>query len=233
MKNKLNYLLRNLCIALTNWENRNSYLDDITFRRYNIETIHKPTKTIKSYVCNKTKDKIHDLDQTGVVYHIKCKRHKTDYVGETERVWRSRLYEHRVINHKEANRSHSINKDEKQISNEEKIGTRKSSRQKEIVNYKKMNSGSEIMLTEGNTEVSSHIATEEHSEGDIEFEIIGKENNWHKRGITEAIAIKERKSRLNEDEGRYRLPAIYDNIIRSQYRVVKNLMITEDFANNI
>ena len=57
------------------------------------------------------KDKIHDLDKTGVVYHAGCKskcENKSRCVGETDRVWRQRLCEHRVITHKEANIAHSI-----------------------------------------------------------------------------------------------------------------------------
>ena len=48
-------------------------------------------------MCNKVKDKIHDLDKTDAIYHIKCKPHQENYVGETERVLRARMYEHKVI----------------------------------------------------------------------------------------------------------------------------------------
>ena len=48
------------------------------------------------------KDKVEMLDQTGAVYHDYCKRHpdpKNDYKGETDRVLRSRQYEHRTVDH--------------------------------------------------------------------------------------------------------------------------------------
>ena len=32
------------------------------FKRYDIETIHKPSTTLKNLLCNKMKDKVHDLD---------------------------------------------------------------------------------------------------------------------------------------------------------------------------
>ena len=37
------------------------------FKKYSIEAIHKPTKTIHNMVCIKKKDKVHDLDKVGVV----------------------------------------------------------------------------------------------------------------------------------------------------------------------
>ena len=50
------------------------------------------------------KDKVEDLDKTGAVYYIDCKKEeckevrkkKSDYTGETDRVARERMYEHRV-----------------------------------------------------------------------------------------------------------------------------------------
>ena len=44
------------------------------FKRYDIETIHKPTATIKQLLCNKMKDKVEDLDKTGAVYYNNCKK---------------------------------------------------------------------------------------------------------------------------------------------------------------
>ena len=70
------------------------------FKRYDIETIHKPTATIKQLLCNKMKDKVEDLDKTGAVYYNNCKKHqKKDYVGETDRVLRERLYTNIVSSH--------------------------------------------------------------------------------------------------------------------------------------
>ena len=76
------------------------------YKRYDIETIHKPSTTLKNLLCCKMKDKVEILDKTGAVYHTECikkkcreERPKDDYVGETERVTRERLYEHRVIDH--------------------------------------------------------------------------------------------------------------------------------------
>ena len=72
------------------------------------KTIHKPTTTIKNILCNKMKDKVEDLDKTGAVHHVDClkeeckkeEKDKNDYTGETNRVTRERMYEHRVIDQK-------------------------------------------------------------------------------------------------------------------------------------
>ncbi len=64
------------------------------YKRYDIETIHKPSTKLKNLLCHKMKDKIHDLDKTGAIYYNNCKKHqdpKNDYVGETDRVTRERL----------------------------------------------------------------------------------------------------------------------------------------------
>ena len=42
-------------------------------------------------------------------YYNNCKKHtENDYLGETERVFRERLYEHRVIDHKTSTKAASI-----------------------------------------------------------------------------------------------------------------------------
>ena len=38
------------------------------FKRYDIETIHKPSTKLKSLLCNKMKDKVEMLDRTGAIY---------------------------------------------------------------------------------------------------------------------------------------------------------------------
>ena len=71
------------------------------FKRYDIESIHKPSSTLKNLLCSKMKDQVDVLDRTGAVYYIECKkkecrqeREKDDYTGETDRVTRERMYEH-------------------------------------------------------------------------------------------------------------------------------------------
>ena len=87
------------------------------------------------------------------------------------------------------------------------------------INYKEEQNNKETIRSEGNTEVSKHLAHEEHEKEDIKFKILGRDENWYRRGIIEAIHIKREKPELNQDEGRINIPTIYDNVIlrRSQY----------------
>ena len=186
------------------------------FKRYDIMTIHKPSATIKNLLCNKMKDKIEDLDKTGAVYYNNCKKHeKMDYVGETDRVLRERLYEHRVITHKEAKRSASISHtgEEPELITSQRP-TRKSSRNTKRVDYKKMNEGPKIETTEGRTEFSAHVATDIHEKTDLEHSILMTDDNWFRRGVKEAIAIRKIKPSLNQDGGRHHLSAMYNPLIR-------------------
>ena len=190
------------------------------FRKYNIETIHKPTKKLKGMVCHKMKDKVHELDKTGTVYYTGCRKgceQVRDYVGETKRVTRTRLYEHRSISHSDACKAQSLIVEQK--NNEDAPtttkATRTSSRKKAVVNYKELNEGRHQFLTEGDTPVSAHVAHEAHRLDDMFYEIIDQDDDWLNRGYKEAIAIKMIKPNLNEDEGRCHIPPIYNQIFRT------------------
>ena len=117
------------------------------FKRYDIETIHKPSATLKNIICKKMKDQVHVLDKTGAVYYNKCKRYnmpkKNDYVGETDRVWRGRQYEHGVVDHKTANRSASINHPEDRPEPTRRPSTKSQSRNQPSKNYATMHKGTD------------------------------------------------------------------------------------------
>lgn len=130
---------------------------------------------------------------------------------------KERGYEHRAITHKDSKRSHSIitnEQEETQVMNTQQ--TRRSNRNKNRIDYKTMHTGQDIILTEGQTEVSKHAASEQHEKNDITIKALSYDQNWYTRGIREAIEIKRWKPRLNADEGRYRLNPIYDVIIKSR-----------------
>ena len=78
-----------------------------------------------------------------------------------------------------------------------------------------MQEGSNQLLNEGSTEFSAHVAGDTHEKGDLRYTILCTEDNWFKRGVKEAIAIKKIRPTLNKDEGRYHLSPIYDQFIRS------------------
>ena len=188
-------------------------------RRYDIETIHKPSATIKNLLCNKMKDQVHVLDKTGGIYYNNCKRHqepKNDYVGETDRVWRGRQYEHGVIDHKTANRSASLNHPE-EPKPKRRPSTRSSSRNQQQKDYAAMHHGSNQKLSLGSTEFSAHLACENHNKDDVESKLLGTEEDWFKRGVKESIAIRKIKPTLNQDDGRYHLSTMYTKLIRSNH----------------
>ena len=167
------------------------------------------------------KDKVDILDKTGCIYYNDCKKHrdprKNDYVGETDRVLRKRLYEHRIIDHKTAKQAASIKNKTEEQNSEESQGTRKSNRLKEKrkKDYKTIQEGSDQILSEGNTEFSAHVASDVHSKEDLQYKVLCTEENWFRRGVKEAIYIRKMKPTLNADEGRYHLTHMYDKLIRN------------------
>ena len=50
---------------------------------------------------------------------------------------------------------------------------------------------------------------------DLRTTILCTEENWYRRGVKEAIAIRKLKPTLNKDDGRHHLSPIYDKLIRT------------------
>ena len=192
------------------------------YKKYNIEAIHKPSTTLKNILCNQMKDQIHPLDKTGTVYYNNCKTHNNQgYVGETGRVLRERLYEHKIIDHDTSKKAASLR--QTTIEEETQTNVRRSARinqrTRRRTNYQDVHTGRDQPLTEGNTEFSAHVASDFHSKEDLEWSIIYTEPNYFKRGVKEAIAIKKLQPDLNLDGGRYHLPPVYDRLIRSSLKI--------------
>ena len=186
-----------------------------TMRRYNLDVVHKPTRTIKNQLCNKAKDKLNPMDKPGAIYHIRCKVHNSQYVGETGRAPKERFYEHKIISHKDATRSHSLMQNapvEEEARRSEP--TRRSQRTAERrINYRALDRGENIIMNEGMTAVSEHMAKYNHKEGDIESKILDTETTWRRRIIKENIAIKKLNPDLNVmEEGKAPLSALYNNL---------------------
>ena len=120
------------------------------------------------------------------------------------------------MNHNDKAKNHPIPQIHED-NNPQAIATRRSTRLKEKtkINYKKMNSGEQTKLTEGNTEISKHITTAGHTEGDWEFKIISHQPIKSRRIIREAIEIRKRSPNLNLDDS-YKLPKIYDLILKPE-----------------
>ena len=80
-----------------------------------------------------------------------------------------------------------------------------------------MHHGSNQKLSLGSTEFSAHLACENHNKDDVESKLLGTEEDWFKRGVKEAIAIRKIKPTLNQDDGRYHLSTMYTKLIRSNH----------------
>ena len=59
------------------------------------------------------------------------------------------------------------------------------------------------------------MASDTHEKDDVEYKLLCTEENWFRRGVKEAIAIRKIKPTLNQDDGRYHLSAMYNKLIRS------------------
>ena len=170
------------------------------------------------------KDKVDVLDKTGAVYYTECikkkcreERPKDDYVGETERVTRERLYEHRVIDHKTSKTYASLKRSEEKDEGPARTAPnlRRSARNKPRKDYKAIQEGTNQLLNEGNTDFSAHVASDTHEKNELRFSVLCTEENWYKQGVKEAVAIRKIKPTLNKDQGRHKLSPIYDNLIRN------------------
>ena len=138
-------------------------------RRYNLDVVHKPNRTIKNQLCNKAKDKLDPMDKPGAIYQINCKAHNSHYVGETGRAAKERFYEHKIISHKDAARSHSLvqNAPVEEVATRIEPTRRSQRTAGRRIDYRALDRGEDIIMNEGMTAVSEHMAKYNHKEGDI------------------------------------------------------------------
>ena len=187
-------------------------------RKFKIQAVHRPVRTIASSLFTKKKDKIHEYDKAGVVYYhncTECKERKSDYVGEMHRCWRERLHEHRLIDRKDAKKLHSFKKEEpEQVSaatQDPNVRRSKRLQEKTTPNYAAMHAGNLQFTTEGESPVAEHV-TKIHSKDTIESKILSTEQNYWRRGVKEALAIQKFNPSLNRDDGRHQLSVIYSTL---------------------
>ena len=123
------------------------------------------------------------------------------------------------MDHKTSTKAASDPDNRKEDDKREPSGLRRSKRNVKRKDYKTMHEGTNQALTEGSTEFSAHVASDTHEKEDLQYSILYTEDNWFKRGIKEAIAIRKLKPNLNLDDGRYSLSAMYDQLIRSRLMI--------------
>jgi len=191
------------------------------YKKFGVSTTHKPTRTIKSTLCN-TKENVHDLDKVNAIYEVECQKHKVKYVGETERPLKVRGWEHRTVSHKDAHRNHTITNDTDQ-DQEEDANVRRSKRlkEKDPKEYKKMNEGEKLIETEGTSEPAKHAYEyqTDHKEGDMTIKAIAYERNYYSRGFRESVEIAKREPNLNRDAGRLPIyPILKDVLVKNEIR---------------
>ena len=67
------------------------------------------------------------------------------------------------------------------------------------------------------SEVAEHIHIESpgHQVDFSNIKVLDRDQNWLERGIREAIYIRALKPTLNRHKGRYTLPAVWDQVLKS------------------
>ncbi|XP_019619742.1 PREDICTED: uncharacterized protein LOC109466463 [Branchiostoma belcheri] len=63
--------------------------------------------------------------------------------------------------------------------------------------------------------VAQHMQTYKHQPGK-KVTILDRESRWFERGVKEAVHIRSRSPSLNRDQGRHRLPPIYNSLVQSR-----------------
>ena len=127
-----------------------------SFKKYNIQTAMKPYNTLKSILVH-PKDKRDVAKTTDCVYQIPCQSCDKVYVGETGRLFGTRLSEHK----KDAN----------------KVSDRKFTR----------SNRKESTTEQHKSAVTDHIAQENHTINWTGAKILDKDTDKQKRWIREAI----------------------------------------------
>jgi len=130
-----------------------------------------------------------------------------------------RGYEHGIIPHKELLKNlttEEVTKEKAPIIEEKNVRRSTRIKEKEKVDYKKMNEGEKPPPINETSEVAQHMRSSTHKQEDMEIIILGYEQNWWKRGVKEAIDIRKIKPTLNKDQGRYHLGHIWTKLIEEE-----------------
>ena len=123
-------------------------------------------------------------EQGELVYHIPCKNCSAEYIGETGRLLKTRVEEHR-----------------KDVDNMKKEKYTRSGKKR-------------LMSTINKSALTDHATTENHIIDWEGVKIVDKEPNRRIRHIKVAIWIRKARTPINRDEGNYELPHVYDDVIQ-------------------
>ena len=154
------------------------------FKKYNISTAMKPHQTLRRLLVH-PKDKRKLEDNANCVYEIPCKSCDSTYIGETGRLFGTRLSEHK--------------------SEVDKICKKKYTRAERKASETEQNKSA----------ITDHVAINNHLIDWEEAKVIDKEEERMKRWIKESIWIRKRGRRnlMNRDEGTYNLSNLYNPLL--------------------
>ncbi len=135
------------------------------------------------------------------VYEMPCKNCPKTYIGETGRLFSTRLAEHKSETDKVKSKSYT--------RSQRKASTTESFK----------------------SALAEHANKTNHVIGWDEAKVIDQEPNKTTRWLKEAIWIRSRENTMNEDEGAYRLDRVYDQVINRQTHVPLSTSFTGSADN--
>ena len=143
----------------------------------------KPHKTLRNMLVH-PKDKRNSKQTAEAIYEIPCKYCPKTFIGETGRLFKTRLSEHRIET--------------------EKVSAKSYTRAQRKSFTSKIHKSA----------IAKHAASSIHVIGWDEAKIIDQEADKTTRWLKESIRISSRGNKtMNKDEGAYRLDRVYDQII--------------------
>ena len=155
------------------------------FKKHNVESAMRPHQTLKKLLVH-PKDKRDKLKTGNCIYEIGCQNCDLTYVGETSRLFGTRLAEHQA---------------EAKKANQKKF-TRAERRTSEQEQTK--------------SAVSDHVARDNHVINWDDAAIIGREHNKKSREVREAMEIRKRGAKtMNREEGTFFLSHVYYPLLKT------------------
>ena len=154
------------------------------FVKHNVATAMHPTNTLKNILVH-PKDKKDITEISDAVYNIPCKSCDKSYIGETVRLFGTRLKEHQ--------KDSEIIKDIKFTRASRKASTSEQHK----------------------SAITDHIAQENHIIDWEGASILDRDSNTTTRRMREAIHIRKRGAKaINRDDGTHFLDHIYDPLLK-------------------
>ncbi len=157
---------------------------DRVLKKHGVASAMRPHTTLRRLLVH-PKDKCEPSEQGELVYSIPCTNCDKQYIGETGRLFRTRVEEHK--------------KDVGSVPQHQYTrGHRK-----------------ESQSTMHKSALTDHSTQENHIIDWDGAKVIDKESHQRKRQVRESIWIRRTVDALNRDEGSYELSHTYDDVIQS------------------